>query len=102
MPSLQHEANLKNFCEELVKEGYKVIITENYLPDAIAVKDNKIIAIEILMNGTRDLINQKKKKYSKYDELFFRIFKRRADKITNYRLSSNDYYKFQMEQKYNK
>lgn len=48
-PSGQHEAELNTFCEELMKQGYHVVQTHGKIPDAIAVKDNKIFAVELVM-----------------------------------------------------
>ena len=46
--SEKHERILQLKARILKEEGYKVIILDGKSPDAIAVKGNKIIAIEIV------------------------------------------------------
>lgn len=45
----QHEKELQRACKELRSDGWKVIDLEGRSPDAIAVKEEKVVAVEVLM-----------------------------------------------------
>jgi len=82
--SEQHEQVLKETIEKLKSEGYHVIDLERKSPDAIAVKDGKIIAIEVLgithipSKGWKHKWTHKAKQqvYHMFDELKIITFKR--------------------------
>jgi hypothetical protein len=80
--SKQHEEELKKTMLELQKEGYRVIELRGHSPDAIAIKDNRIIAVEVLGQCWRnnpkyhyDELHSgwtyagKKKQYSMFDDV---------------------------------
>lgn len=46
--SLEHEKTLEEKLTQLEKEGWKTINLHGKSPDGIAVKDGKIVAVEIL------------------------------------------------------
>lgn len=48
MKSERHEEELEAEIERLEKKGYRVINLEDKSPDAIAIKDGKVIAVEVL------------------------------------------------------
>lgn len=71
-----HEALLKKTIEELRLAGYKVIDPDCKIPDAIAIKNGKLIAIEILPKKKSDRnVREKQLHYRMYDEIIFRFFK---------------------------
>jgi len=47
-PSGSHERELKRYAKELQEQGWRVILTAGKIPDAIAVKEGKIYAVEIM------------------------------------------------------
>ena len=49
----QHETELKKVISNLEKEGYNVVDLKGFSPDAIAVKNNKIVAVEVLGTSWR-------------------------------------------------
>lgn len=89
----QHELELQRACKELRVEGWKVIDLEGRSPDAIAVKDGKIIAVEVLMkykierndNDHRRYrwkfsggftLNQKRNIYKMFDDIEFFFYEK--------------------------
>lgn len=56
MPSKQHEETIRQKTNELKNEGWHVVILNGKVPDAIAVKDNMIVAIEVLPK--KDIMRQ--------------------------------------------
>ncbi len=80
--SERHEERLKEVIKELREEGYKVIDLEMKSPDAIAVKNNKIIAVEVLgrmyINGkgwkNNFTIKSKKEIYKMFDDVIIKTF----------------------------
>lgn len=48
MESETHRLKVKETLKRLETEGYKVIDLENKSPDGIAIKDGKVIAVEVL------------------------------------------------------
>ncbi len=75
---------LKEVIEELKSVGYRVIDLENKSPDAIAIKDNEVIAVEVLSRQYdmkrgrwKNHFTTKKKKeiYHMFDRLIIRTFK---------------------------
>ena len=82
--SQQHMDKLKEIIKELENNGYRVIDLENKSPDAIEIKDNEVIAVEVLgrqYNMKRGYwkkhftIKQKKEIYHMFDGLIIRTFK---------------------------
>jgi hypothetical protein len=57
--NLKHEEALGMKIKELETTGWKVITLQGKSPDAIAVKDNKIMAVEILKKIKTERKNQK-------------------------------------------
>ena len=49
--SYEHKKAVKNYLEELNLKGYKTINLKGKSPDGIAVKDNQIYAVEILLRN---------------------------------------------------
>lgn len=87
----KHEKVLNVKVLELEKEGYRVIKLNGKSPDAIAVMDNKIFAVEAeginrrtregkqgrRANGfNRYHVNAKRKQLSMFDGVIFAIFER--------------------------
>lgn len=80
--SQEHEDTLFEFVKELRENGYHVILLQDKSPDAIAVKDDKIYAVESLgftyVKGIGKRRNwtwsQKKATYSMFDGLLVKQF----------------------------
>ncbi len=80
--SEKHEERLREVIKELREEGYNVIDLEMKSPDAIAVKDNKIIAVEVLGRtfikgrGWKNnfTIKRKKQIYDMFDDIIIKTF----------------------------
>jgi len=77
----QHNRILKETVEELRELGYNAIITQNISPDGIVVINDKIIAIEVLAKPSDKQIINKKERYSMFDDIIFRTFKREPIKL---------------------
>ena len=79
--SLQHRRAFLEYFDELEKDGWKVIDLQNKSPDGIAVKDNKIVAVEIILSSQTGKYTSKtkKKEYSMFDDVLVRIVKREPD-----------------------
>ena len=78
--SLQHRMAVTKYLEELKKDGFKVIDLQNKSPDGIAVKDNMIYAIEVLLElnkKNRAKINRKKREYFMFDNILFKVVERK-------------------------
>ena len=78
--SLQHRIAVTDYLKELESDGYIVIDLQNKSPDGIAVKDNKIYAIEVLLDlnkNNRAKINRKKKEYFMFDDILFKVVERK-------------------------
>jgi len=79
----QHEKVLRETIEKLEKDGYHVVNLKGKSPDAIATKDNKLIAVEVLGETYRKgkwkkswTYTQKEDDYSMFDDILIRTFKR--------------------------
>ena len=78
-----HEKILKDTIKELTKQGYRVIDLEMKSPDAIATKNNKIYAVEVLglqYRGKKGwnrnwTYRAKKSIYHMFDDLIVKTFK---------------------------
>ena len=75
-----HEKGVVDFLSELREQGWKTINLKGKSPDGIAVKDNKIVAVEIL---TKDKYSSggyhkggKKSDYFMFDDVFIRVIER--------------------------
>lgn len=87
MESELHQKKVKEEIQRLESQGYRVIDTERKCPDAIAVKDGKIFAVEILPRRYKKgrgwnckwSLRAKKINYKMYDDIFFAFYKRNAD-----------------------
>jgi hypothetical protein len=90
--SKQHEDELRKTIASLEKEGYRVIDLCGYSPDAIAIKDGKIIAVEVLgkqwrksPTGNAEQLHAgwthsgKKKQYMMFDDLKIVTFVRSGE-----------------------
>ena len=52
-PTGFHEDCLKAFCARLAADGYHVVETHGKIPDAIATKDGKLVAVELIVKTRR-------------------------------------------------
>jgi hypothetical protein len=83
----QHQDTIVSYLVELESLGFHTVNCHGKAPDAIAVKDNKIYAVEIMgfssipKKGWEQLpsIKAKKDNYDSFDGILFKIFKK--DKI---------------------
>ncbi len=81
--SKEHEKELGKLMRKLRKEGYNVIKTYHKIPDAIACKDGKIYAVEMMgqkWSSNKKWKNkhskaEKERDYSNFDGLLFGIFR---------------------------
>jgi hypothetical protein len=80
MPSKLHQQILFETIDELNQKGYFTIDLTGMIPDAIAIKDNKFYAVEVLIvndipNDWQNLpiVQNKRIKYSSFDEIIFKI-----------------------------
>jgi len=82
--SLRHELEVKARLEDLRKEGWRCVNLKGKVPDGIAVKGGRIVAVEVLrrvhspkgktkfQGGTT--ISQKKAAYSMFDDVLVYTF----------------------------
>lgn len=78
-----HEETLRIFIKEMSRKGYRVIDLERKCPDAIAVKGEEIIAMEVLgMQHTQKkgwtqkwTHTSKRKTYHMFDSVCIKTFK---------------------------
>lgn len=77
----EHEKILKETINEYEQGGWRVIDLEGKSPDAIATKDNKIIAIEILGKSYKNgkwkkshTTTEKEDIYYMFDEVVIKTF----------------------------
>ena len=90
MQSELHIEKIKETIKDLRKEGYRVIDLENKSPDVIALKDEKIFAVEILGKNYRKrrrrdgsiigwhkswTVKAKEQIYHMFDDVIIRTFK---------------------------
>lgn len=70
MPTEEHEELLLAGMEAMRKQGYRVIrLDKRIVPDAIAVKDDQVVALEAATNATTVwLSKQKIQPQTQYDE----------------------------------
>ena len=86
MESKQHWEEVLKVVEKLKSEGWRVINLDNKSPDAIAIKDGKVVAVEVLGfirkhkkgrgNPKKNCYSLKDKKltYSMFDDLIIEKF----------------------------
>ena len=80
--SMEHEIGVIDELNKLIQDGWKVINLKGVSPDAIAVKDNKIVAIEVLGMKYRKgkgyhrnwTYKNKKELYSMFDDVIIKTF----------------------------
>ena len=83
--SVQHEIELVNELQKLHNDGWKVINLRGLSPDGIAVKDGKVVAIEVLGADYRKgkgwrhswTYKDKKERYSMFDDVIIKVFHRK-------------------------
>lgn len=83
MISEAHEDALRDEIERLESEGYRVINLDNKSPDAIAIKDGRVLAVEVL--GQKRVKNKgwrgswtkmgKRQIYHMFDDVIFKTFR---------------------------
>lgn len=79
--SPQHQQLVRDTVEELKNLDYNVVNTNGFAPDAIATKDGKLFAVEILLinyipkQGWEHLgvVKRKRDKYRDFDDVIFKI-----------------------------
>ena len=77
----QHQNLIAETVLELREKGYHAININGTAPDAIAIKDNKIYAVEILLithipkKGWKHLtvVKNKRERYSMFDDVIFKV-----------------------------
>jgi hypothetical protein len=72
---------IMDYLSELEQQGWKTINLQGKSPDGIAIKGDKIIAVEVLVkcrNGLNNSASETKKKrdYSMFDDVFIKKVKR--------------------------
>lgn len=81
--SLQHREEIIKYLNELSSQGWRTINLEGKSPDGIAIKDGKVVAIELLIkcrNGVSCTSEAKKKRdYSMFDEVLIKKVERSKD-----------------------
>ena len=85
MESKEHEKRLNEAIKELRAKGYYVVNTRRKIPDAVACKDGKIFAVEMMgqrWTKNRGWVNkhtkrQKERDYGNYAELLYFTFRYR-------------------------
>jgi len=84
-----YQKALDETCNQLVKKGYNVIKLFKKSPDAIATKNNKLYAIEIIGFSNNKLGNEKQKIvynksviYEMFDGIMIRTFKYDDDSMS--------------------
>ena len=81
--SMEHELKLVDQLKKMVEDGWKVINLRGLSPDAIAVKDGKIVAVEVLGMSYKKgrgyqhswTYKGKKESYSMFDDVIIKTFK---------------------------
>ena len=91
--SNEHEENLNFHIKDLRLKGFNVVKTGRKLPDAIATKDGKLYAIEVIGiegtlggNESKRKESEKRATYGMYDDLLFFEFKKELNKKQKSRL----------------
>jgi len=83
--SLQHEIAVIDEIQKLMNDGWRVVNLKGLSPDAIAAKNGKLIAIEVLGLDYRKgrgwhrnwTYKSKKEMYSMFDEVIIKTFRRK-------------------------
>ena len=79
-----HEQELQKFIEQMQKEGIKIIDLAGKSPDAIMIKDGKLVAVEVLpIRWSRSYqaykhswtYKQKQESYGMFDEVVILEYK---------------------------
>ena len=72
MTSREHELAVQEKVHELEAEGWRTFKLDRKSPDAIAIKDGNVIAIEILgRNGNLKVQARKRDDYKMFDDVIF-------------------------------
>jgi len=100
-----HETALADYTKQLEDQGYRVLNCGNICPDAIAVKDGQICAVEILRKvhyerknpqlikkygrytwklASGTTIKRKRELYSMFDEVLIHVFRDPTGPDANY------------------
>jgi len=78
--SYTHKIAIVDYLKELEKEGWKTINLKGKSPDGIAVKDGKVVAVEVMTykkhSSRKYLTNQKKSDYFMFDDVLIRFIER--------------------------
>jgi hypothetical protein len=79
--SYQHEKALVDYLAELSSQGWKTINLKGLSPDGIAMKDNQIVAVEILIKGKdgKHSARNKRDAYFMFDNVFVKTIERDSD-----------------------
>lgn len=85
--SEQHFEEVRKAIKELESKGYRVINLELKSPDCIAIKDNKVYAVEILGLNTltgkgipdKYTVKDKVATYHMFDDVIIRTFLRKKN-----------------------
>ena len=100
----EHDKAVVKLCERLRKDGYRIVILR-YTPDAVAVKDGRLIAIEVLKRSSKGKVKIKREEYKEFDEIVFEFFgeDNRTDYMRDYMRAHNymrDYMRDYMRNRY--
>lgn len=71
--SVHHQNHLATIIEKLRSEGYIVINLQRKSPDAIAVKDGRVSAVEVLPEES-NRVAMKQLEYSMFDNVVFSFY----------------------------
>lgn len=94
--SKQHEAELLKAIKDMESKGYKVVNLHGVCPDAIAIKNNYVIAVEVLGKDVRNnpksqslenhaswTFSGKKRQYRMFDDVKIFVFIRDKTGFSN-------------------
>lgn len=91
--SLQHRKAIIDYLAELERKGYRTINLNALSPDGIAVKDGKIIAVEVLLancsHSGRMTAGKKRDRYFMFDEVFVKKVGRNPERDNDWKLKDN-------------
>jgi len=84
--SYEHEKGVSDFLKQLSQKGWKTINLKRKSPDGIAIKNNEIVAVEVITyksNKTRynrgNKARQKKEDYFMFDDVFVKFINRNKE-----------------------
>ncbi len=87
-----HETRLREYAKELESKGWRVISLKGKSPDAIAVQNEAVVAVEVLSKVRMSKLKrgkwirewryasgytlaEKRRNYSMFDDVFFAVWK---------------------------